>query len=89
MFAAPGARSSSGAITYPGLCGSAARNLVPPGLMAYRGHRVDVGRGSETRRVQAALASSNYFAVLGAGADRRTLLPEEERHALGPSRGRD
>lgn len=60
------------------------RNRVFSGLMAHRATVLDVGRGSEPRRVQAALVSSDYFAVLGARPVRgRTFLPEEERHALG------
>ena len=52
--------------------------------MAYRPTVLDVGRGNETRRVQAALVSSNYFAVLGAGMSHgRSFLPEEERHPQG------
>jgi hypothetical protein len=72
-------------MTYPDYADLRDVNHVCSGLMAYRTTVLDVARGSETRRVQAALVSSNYFAVLGAGAGRgRTFLPEEARHALGP-----
>ncbi len=71
-----------GAMTYPDFADLRDRNRVFSGLMAYRGTVLDVGRGSETRRVRAALVSSNYFAVLGAGMARgRAFLPDEERHA--------
>ena len=73
-----------GAMTYPDFADLRDRNHVFSGLMAYRATVLDVGRGSETRRVQAALVSSNYFAVLGAGMARgRAFLPEEERHPQG------
>jgi len=73
-----------GAMTYPDFADLRDRNRVFSGLMAYRATVLDVGRANETRRVQAALVSSNYFAVLGAGMARgRAFLPEEERHAQG------
>jgi len=73
-----------GAMTYPDFADLRDRNHVFSGLMAYRATVLDVGRGSETRRVQAALVSSNYFAVLGTGMVRgRAFLTEEERHAQG------
>lgn len=73
-----------GQMTYPDYAELRDRNRGLSGLMAYRATVLDLGRGSETRRVQAALVSSNYFAVLGAGAGRgRTFLPEEERHVQG------
>ncbi len=57
------------------------------GVMAYLQTEVDLGRGDATRRVRAAVVSSNYFAVLGVTVARgRAFLPEEERptgaHAL-------
>ncbi len=73
-----------GEMTYPDYADLRDLNHVFSGLMAYRTTVLDVGRGSETRRVQAALVSSDYFAVLGASAVRgRIFLPEEERHAQG------
>ena len=52
------------------------------GVAAYRPTVLDVGRGADTRRIPAAIVSSNYFAVLGAGVERgRVFLPEEERPA--------
>jgi len=73
-----------GEMTYPDYADLRDLNHVFSGLMAYRTTVLDVGRGRETRRVQAALVSSDYFAVLGAGAVRgRTFLPEEERHVQG------
>jgi predicted permease len=43
---------------------------------------LDFRQGTDTRRVRAAMVSSNYFAVLGAGVERgRAFLPEEERPA--------
>ncbi len=54
------------------------------GLMAYRETVMDLGAGGETRRVQAALVSSNYFAVLGAGmAHGRAFAADEERKVGG------
>jgi putative ABC transport system permease protein len=71
-------------ISYPNYADLRDRNRVFSGLMAHRATVLDVGRGSEPRRVQAALVSSDYFAVLGARPVLgRTFLPEEERHALG------
>ncbi len=73
-----------GALTYLDFADLRGRNRAFSGLMAYRTTVLDVGRGSETRRVQAALVSSDYFAVLGAQIARgRAFLPEEERHAQG------
>jgi hypothetical protein len=69
-------------MTYLDYADLRARNHVFSGLMAYNSTVLDMGRGSNTRRVQAALVSNNYFAVLGAHAARgRTFLPEEERPA--------
>jgi predicted permease len=52
------------------------------GLAAWRSTVLDVGQGSDTRRIQAALVSSSYFAVIGAGVARgRGFLPDEERPA--------
>jgi predicted permease len=69
-------------ITYLDYADLRARNRVFSGLMAYNATVVDMGRGSDTRRIQAALVSSNYFAVLGVRASLgRTFLPEEERPA--------
>jgi putative ABC transport system permease protein len=73
-----------GAMTYLDFADLRGRNRVFSGLLAYRPTVLDVGRGNETRRVQAALVSSEYFSVLGAGIARgRAFLPEEERHAHG------
>lgn len=73
-----------GTMTYPDFADLRDRNRVFSGLMAYCGTVLDVGRGNETRRVQAALVSSDYFALLGAGIVRgRAFLPEEERHPRG------
>ena len=70
-----------GAMTYLDFADLRDRNRAFSGLAAYRPTVLDVGRGSETRRVQAALVSSDYFAVLGAGITRgRAFLPAEERH---------
>jgi hypothetical protein len=56
-----------GEMTYPDFADLQDLNHVFLGLMAYRTTVLDAGRGSETRRVQAALVSSDYSAVLGAG----------------------
>jgi putative ABC transport system permease protein len=73
-----------GAMTYPDFADLRDRSRRFSWLMAYRSTVLDLGHGSETRRVQAALVSSNYFAVLGAGTARgRAFLPEEERHPQG------
>jgi putative ABC transport system permease protein len=73
-----------GAMTYPDYADLWDVNHGFSGLMAYRTTVLDVGRGSETHRVQAALVSSDYFADLGAVTRRgRTYLSDEERHARG------
>ena len=73
-----------GVISYSDYADLRDRNRSFSGLMAYRATVLDVGGGSEPRRVQAALVSSGYFAVLGARLVRgRTFLPEEERDASG------
>ena len=69
-----------GDLTYLDYADLRERNRTFSGLMAYRPTVLDLGQGSDTRRIQAALISSNYFAVLGAGATRgRTFIDEEER----------
>jgi predicted permease len=71
-----------GEMTYLDYADLRERNRVFSGLMAYNSTVVDMGRGSDMRRIQAALVSSNYFAVLGVRASLgRTFLPEEERPA--------
>ena len=71
-----------GAMAYPDYADLREQNRVFSGVMAYRPTVLDLGSGNETRRVQAALVSSNYFAVLGTSAVLgRTFLPEEERPA--------
>ena len=73
-----------GAMTCPDFSDLRDRNRVFSGLMAYRSTVLDLGHESETRRVQAALVSSNYFAVLGAGMGHgRSFLTEEERQPQG------
>jgi predicted permease len=72
----------TGQMTYLDYADLRERNHVFSGLMAYCPTVVDVGRGGDTRRVQAALVSSNYFSVLGVRPSLgRTFLPEEERPA--------
>ncbi len=71
-----------GWMTYLDFADLRARNQVFSGLMAYNATVLDMGQGNDTLRVQAALVSSNYFAVLGVRASPgRTFLPEEERPA--------
>jgi predicted permease len=70
-----------GAMSYSDYADLRDRNRVFSGLMAFRSIVLDLGQGRETRRVQAALVSSNYFAVLGAGpVAGRAFLADEERH---------
>ena len=68
-----------GDCTYPDYADLRDLGRALSGLMAYRSTVLDVGRGTETRRVEAALVSSDYFRVLGAGIARgRSFLPGEE-----------
>jgi hypothetical protein len=72
-----------GHMTHLGYADLRDRNRVFSGLMAYRPTVLDMGRGSETRRVQAALVSSDYFAVLGTGAARQDAAHRRD-DVLGP-----
>src|SRR4249919_1901733 len=55
------------------------QNSVFTEVMAYNLAMVGLGQKGDTRRTFAAMASSNYFSVLGVPlAQGRTFLPEEE-----------
>jgi len=60
------------------------QNSVFTDAMAYQFALVGLGKPGETRRTFAALASSNYFGVMGVPLARgRTFLPEEETPGRG------
>ncbi len=70
----------TGDMSYPDFADLRAASRAFAGLLAWRPVVLDVGRGSEARRVPGALVSSDYFAVLGASAVRgRTFAAGEER----------
>lgn len=71
-----------GAMTYLDFADLRRQELVFADVMAYCPVVLDVGRGRETRRVPAAVVSTNYFAVLGAGTARgRSFVAGEEQPA--------
>ncbi len=60
------------------------RNRAFSGLMAYHPTVLDLGQGTETRRVQGALVSSNYFVVTGVRhVEGRVFSSDEERQIHG------
>jgi predicted permease len=70
--------------SYPTFCDIREKNSVFTGTMAYNLALVGLGKQGETRRAFAALASSDYFSVLGVSlAQGRTFLPEEETPGRG------
>jgi hypothetical protein len=53
--------------SYPDYQDYRERNQSFAGLLAYRAMSLNLGHGGFTERIQGALASGNYFAVLGVG----------------------
>ena len=70
--------------SYPTYVDVREQNTVFTDAMAYQLALVGLGKAGETRRTFAALASSNYFGVMGVPLARgRTFLPEEETPGRG------
>jgi MacB-like periplasmic core domain len=57
------------------------------GLLAYRSMMISVGSDRGAERIQGAIASSNYFAVLGVGAARGCTLRHDEAQGAVISHG--
>jgi MacB-like protein len=68
--------------SYPDYLDYRARNRSFTGLLAYRATPLNLGGDGGTERIQGAIASGNYFSVLGVGAAVGSTLRAEDD--LGP-----
>jgi predicted permease len=68
--------------SYPDYLDYRARNRSFAGLLAYRATPLNLGGDGVTERIQGAIASGNYFSVLGVGAAVGSTLRAEDD--LGP-----
>jgi hypothetical protein len=71
--------------SYPDYLDYRARNRSFEGLLAYRATPLNLGGDGVTERIQGAIASGNYFSVLGVGAAVGRGLPAGDDQATGAS----